>query len=122
MKHHCLKKKNFIGNFNLNMKKITDADCMHAKRVCKDFEIGEYHDIYFKSDTFLLAIFLLYPVNFVQPLDEHGKQLLELLTDIDILLMVEKGIRGGIYDAIQRNTKANDKYMKEYNKKRMIIS
>ena len=116
------------------MKKITDADCMHAKRVCKDFEIGEYHDIYFKSDTFLLAdvlqnfrksclnIYHLYPVNFVQPLDEHGKQLLELLTDIDILLMVEKGIRGGIYHAIQRNTKANDKYMKEYNKKRMIIS
>ena len=32
----------------LNMKDITDADSMHVKRVCKDFEInnlGEYHDL-----------------------------------------------------------------------------
>ena len=43
---------------NLNMKYITDADYIHAKRVCKDFEIkklGEYHDSYLKSDTLLLA-------------------------------------------------------------------
>ena len=36
---------------NLNMEDITDADYMHAKRVCKDFEIknlGEYHDLYLK--------------------------------------------------------------------------
>ena len=40
------------------MADITDADYMHAKRVCKDFEIkhlGEYHDLYFKSDILLLA-------------------------------------------------------------------
>ena len=43
---------------NLNTEKITDADYMHAKRVCKDFEIkkiGEYHDLYLKSDILLLA-------------------------------------------------------------------
>ena len=43
---------------NLNMEDTTDADYMHAKRVCKDFEIknlGEYHDLYLKSDTLLLA-------------------------------------------------------------------
>ena len=42
----------------LIMKDITDADYMHAKRVCKDFEIkklGEYHDLHFISDTLLLA-------------------------------------------------------------------
>ena len=41
-----------------NIKDVTDADYMHAKRVCKDFEIknlGEYHDLYLKSDTLLLA-------------------------------------------------------------------
>ena len=42
----------------LNIKGITDADYIHAKRVCKDFEIkhlGEYHDLYLNSDTLLLA-------------------------------------------------------------------
>ena len=40
------------------MEDFTDADYMHTKRVCKDFEIqnvGEYHDLYLKSDTLRLA-------------------------------------------------------------------
>ena len=42
---------------NLNLEDITDADYMHAKKVCKDFEIkhlGKYHDLYLKSDLLLL--------------------------------------------------------------------
>ena len=54
IKQHYLKKKEFYSN--LNMEDITDADYMHAKRVCKDFEIrilGEYQDLYLKGDTLL---------------------------------------------------------------------
>ena len=43
---------------HLNMEYITHAGYEHSKRVCKDFEInnlGEYHDLYIQSDTFLLA-------------------------------------------------------------------
>ena len=40
------------------MEDITDADYIHEKKVCKDFDIknlGEYHDLYVQSDTLLLA-------------------------------------------------------------------
>ena len=42
---------------SLNMKVITDADYMHGKRVFIYFGIknlGEYHDLYLKSDTSLV--------------------------------------------------------------------
>ena len=40
------------------MKDITGANYMHAKRVCKDFQIknlNNYHDFYLRGDTLLLA-------------------------------------------------------------------
>ena len=45
-------------NCNLHMEDITDANYIHAKRVCKDFEIknlGKYYDLNLKSGASLLA-------------------------------------------------------------------
>ena len=45
------------------MEYIIDADYMHAKRVCKDFEIknaSKYHNLSLKSDTLFLADLLDY--------------------------------------------------------------
>ena len=107
---------------SLNMEDIRDVDYIHAKRVCKNFGIknlGKYHDLYLKSDTFLLAdvfeiyrkmclkIYHLDPVKFIsapalaqQAALKKTEVKLELLTDIDMLLKVEKSIRGGICHAI----------------------
>ena len=104
------------------MKDITDSEYMHAKTVCKDFQtkrIGKYHDLHLESDALLLADVLenfrkmylknyyLYPVKFFSALGlgwqaalKETEVKLELLTDIDKLLMVEKGIKKGICYAI----------------------
>ena len=40
------------------MEDITDAEYMHTKRVCKDFEINniaQYHEVFVQSETLLLA-------------------------------------------------------------------
>ena len=47
---------------------------------------------------------------------KNTKVKLDLLTDIDMLLMVEKSIRGGICNAIYQYAKANNKHMKDYDK------
>ena len=137
MRQHYLKKKKNYSN--LNMEHITDTDSIHGKRVCKDFEIknlGEYHDLYLKSDTLLLAdifenfskkvklkIHHLDSVKFLsapgltwQPALRKTGVKLGLLTPIDMLLMVEKDIRGGICHAVHQYVKANRKYMKYYRK------
>ena len=89
------------------MEDITDADYAHAKSVCKDFEIknvGEYHDLYVQSDTLL---FLSAPRLAWQAALKKTKVKLDLLTDIDMLLMVEKGVRGGICHSSYRYAKDN---------------
>ena len=126
------------------MEDITNADYAHAKRVFKDFEIenlGEIHDFYVRSNTFLLAdvsenfqnicleIYELDPARFPivpvlawQAALKKTKVKLDPLTDIDMLLKVEKDIRGEICHSIHRYAKANNKYMKDCDKKIIVIS
>ena len=129
-------KKDFYST--LNLEDISDEDHKHAQKVWDVFEIknlGEYHDLYVQSDTLLLSdifenfrnmcldIYELDPVYFVSApglawqacLKDTGIKL-ELLTDYDMMLMIERGIRGGICQATHMYAKANNKYMKNYGK------
>ena len=130
----------------LKLEDITDEDYEHAQEVWEVFRVknlGEYPDLYVKSDTLLLAdlfenfgdkcteIYGLDPAHFLsapglawQACFKKTKVKLELLTDnyaiddnyaTDMLLMVEKGIRGGFCQVIHRHAKANNKYMNYYN-------
>ena len=121
----------------LNLEGISDADYEHVKKVWEAFEIknlGEYHDLYVQFDTLLLTdgfekfrdkcieIYELDPAHFLsapglawQAYLKKTKVELELLTNINMLLMVENGIRAGICQALHRYAKANNKYMKNYN-------
>ena len=129
-------KESFYSNFN--MENIEDIDYRHGNNVFKIFKLnnlGEYHDLYVQSDTLLLAdifenfrskcleVYELDPAHFLslpgltwQACLKKTNIELELLTDYDMLLMVEEGIRGGICHSIHRYAKANNKYMKDYDK------
>ena len=127
-------KKSFYNN--LNMEDIDDIDYRHGTNVFNKFKLhnlGDYHDLYVQSDTLLLADvfenfrgmclkeYKLDPAHFLslglawQACLKKTNIELELLTDYDMLLMVEEGIRGGIGHSLHRYAKANNKYMKNYN-------
>ena len=97
--------------------------------------LGDYHDLHVQSDTLLLAdvfenfrnmcieVYEIDPAHFLsapglawQACLKKTDVKLELLTDVDMLLMVEAGVQGGICHAIHRYAKANNRNMKNYNK------
>ena len=119
------------------MEDISDIDYRHANNVFKVFKLenlGDYHDLYVQGNRLLLADvfnnfrdtcikeYELDPAHFLslpglawQACLKKTNIELELLTNYNMLLMVEEGIRGGICHSIHRYTKANNKYMKNYN-------
>ena len=123
---------------SLNMENIDDIDYRHGNNVFKRFKLknlGEYHNLFVQSDTLLLAddfenfrnkcfeVYELDPAHFLslpgiawQACLKKTNMKLELLTDYDMLLMVEEGIKGGICHSIHRYAKANNKYMENYDK------
>ena len=118
---------------NLNMSSISEEDYQHAQRVWKEFGIhnlGDYHDLYLRTDVVLLANvfeafrhtclkhYKLDPAHFYTSpglawracLKCTGIRL-ELLTDPDMLPMFERGIGGGITQAVRKYAAANNPYM-----------
>ena len=130
------RKEDFYSN--LNIEDISDIDYRHATNVFKVFKLenlGDYHDLYVQSNTLLLADlfnnfrdmflkeyeldsahFLSLPGLAWQACLKKTNIELELLMDYNMLLMVEEGIRGGICHSIHQYAKANNKYMKNYDK------
>ena len=66
--------------------------------------------------SLILPIFLSAPGLLWKACLKGAKVKLELLTDIDVLLMFEKGTRSGIFQAIHSYAIENNKYMNNYNK------
>ena len=120
----------------LNEEDISDEDYQHAINVWSTFKcqtIRDYHDLYLKSDVLLLADvfenfrktclkhYNLDPAHYYTSpglawdacLKETGQEL-QLLHDYDMLMMFERGIRGGITHISKRYSEANNKYMKDY--------
>ena len=125
---------------SLNMEDIINADYRHANKVFKEFKLKhleEHHDLYLQSDTLSLAdifenfrnmcikVYELDPAHFLtapglawQACFKKTDVKLELLTNFNMLLMVEEGTRGGMCYVIHRYAKANNEYMKNYDEKK----
>ena len=116
---------------------ISEKEYRHAQKVWDTFRIenmGQYHDLYLKSDVLLLAdvfqnfretclaYYGLDPCHYVSSPGLSWDAMLkmteinlELISDIEMQLFIEKGMRGGISYIAHRHAQANNKYMKNYN-------
>ena len=133
----CLPSKEQFHS-KLNDSDISEEDYQHAQRVWHTFNcrtMKDYHDLYLKTDVLLItdvfenfrdmclknyrldpAWYYTAPGLAWDAALKVSKIKLQLFDDPDILLMFEKGIRGGISTISNRYAKANNPYMgKDYN-------
>ena len=129
-----LKKEHFTND--LTAEDISDKEFKFYNTVCDKLNIktlGEYHDLYLKTDVLLLAdvfenfrkmclaYYGLDPCHYVSApglawdacLKMTGVNL-ELISDVDMYNFIEKGLRGGLSVITHRKATANNKYMKDY--------
>ncbi|XP_053380071.1 uncharacterized protein LOC128548718, partial [Mercenaria mercenaria] len=138
---HCLPPAEAFYNA-LTKQHISEQDYKHACDVFAHFEMtsmGSYHDLYLKCDVILLCCVFetfrsmcmeqygLDPCHFYTSpglswascLKMTGVQL-ELMTDIDQVLFIEKGIRGGISQISNRYKQANNPLLSDYDSEKKL--
>ncbi|XP_029673760.1 uncharacterized protein LOC115241928 [Formica exsecta] len=116
---------------------VSAGDYAHAIRVWERFRVetlGDYSDLYLKTDVLLLAdvfenfrdaicakSYGLDPAHYYtlpgytwDAMLKHTGVRFELLTDIDMIMFVERGIRGGLSQCSNRYARANNKYVQSY--------
>ncbi len=100
----------------------------------------DYHDLYLKTDVLLLADIVtefrrackeVYELDALHYYTAPGlawdtmlkitEVEIDLISDPDMYLMVERGIRGGISSIMKRYARANNKYLNDYNKDQMSV-
>ena len=123
----------------LRDKDISEDDYKHAKKVWETFNMKtmrDYLNLYLQSDVLLLADvfenfrdvcqtnygldpawYYTAPGLAWDAMLKLTKIELEMIIDIDMLIMIDKGVRGGISQISNRYAKANNPYMKEYDPK-----
>ncbi|XP_065680704.1 uncharacterized protein LOC136094698 [Hydra vulgaris] len=124
----------------LNGAGISDEDYLHAQTVWKEFDcetFKDYHNLYNVADVLLLAhvfenfrnvCIKNYKLDPAWYYTSPGlawdaallitKVKLELLSDYDMILMIKEEMRGGISIVSNRLETANNKFMKNYDKKK----
>src|SRR5271163_369249 len=132
--------KSFFEDFknDLTDENISEEDFQFFSNTYQQLNIktlGEYHDLYLKTDVLLLAdVFenfrkmckdyygldccnnISAPGLAWQALLKMTGQSLELISDIDQYLFIEKGLRGGISVITHRHSVANNKYLESFDK------